>query len=110
VRLQYRPAAIADIQAAADYIENVLKNRNAARRFKEKILQGTSLLKDHPQIGAALSGKYEDLDTAIRFIVISNRLVFYEICDDVIEVVRVLDERTDYMALLFVTETNLSSL
>lgn len=104
MRLQYRPAAIADIQRAADYIENVLKNRSAAQRLKAKILQGTSLLKENPQMGTLLSSKYDGLDTAMRFIVISKQLVFYEIGDDMIEVVRVIDGRTDYLTYLFNSE------
>ena len=101
MKLQYRPAAIDDILREADYIENVLKNRSAAGQLKTNILHGVSLLKDNPEMGRLLSDKYEGLDTAMRSIVISKQLIFYEICDDAIEVVRVLDVRTDYMALLF---------
>lgn len=101
MRLKYRPAAIADIQRAVNYIEKVLKNRSAAQKLKTKILQGASLLKENPKMGTPLSGKYDDLDTSIRFIVISKQLVFYEICDDVIEIIRVLDGRTDYLVHLF---------
>lgn len=101
MNLKYRPAAIADIQQAADYIENVLKNRSAAQRLKARILQGTSLLKENPHMGVPLSSKYDDLDTSIRFIVISKQLVFYEINDEVIEIIRVLDGRTDYLVHLF---------
>lgn len=56
-------------------------------------------------MGVSLSSKYDDLDTSIRFIVISKQLVFYEINGDIIEIIRVLDGRTDYLARLFdVTE------
>ena len=103
MRLKYRPAAIADIQRAADYIEKVLKTRSAAQRLKTKILQGASLLKENPQMGTLLSSKYDGLDTSIRFIVISKQLVFYEISDDVVEIIRVLDGRTDYLVHLFET-------
>lgn len=104
MRLQYRPAAIADIQRAADYIENVLKNRSAAQRLKAKILQETSLLKENPQMGTLLSSKYDGLDTSMRFIVISKQLVFYEIDNDMIEVVRVIDGHMDYLTHLFNSE------
>ena len=103
MRLKYRPAAIADVQRAADYIEKVLKNRSAAQRLKAKILQGVSLLKENPQMGTLLSSKYDGLDTSIRFIVISKQLVFYEISDDVVEIIRGLDGRTDYLVHLFDT-------
>ena len=103
MRLKYRPAASADVQRAADYIEKVLKNRSAAQRLKTKILPGASLLKENPQMGTLLSSKYDGLDTSIRFIVISKQLVFYEISDDVVEIIRVLDGRTDYLVHLFDT-------
>jgi len=105
VRLKYRPAAIADIQCTAEYIEKVLKNRSAAQRLKAQILQGASLLKENPQMGTPLSSKYEGLDTSLRFIVISKQLVFYEICNDVVEIIRVLDGRTDYLSCLFDYQT-----
>lgn len=105
MKLKYRPAAITDIQRAADYIEKVLKNRSAAQKLKTRILQGASLLKENPHMGVSLSSKYDDLDTSIRFIVISKQLVFYEINGDIIEIIRVLDGHTDYLARLFdVTE------
>lgn len=100
MRVKYRPAAISDIQSAADYIEKVLKNRSAAQNLKTKLLQGASLLKENPQMGTPLSSKYDGLDTSIRFIVISKQLVFYEISDDVVEIIRVLDGRTDYLTHL----------
>lgn len=103
MRLKYRPAAIADIQRAADYIEKMLKNRGAAQKLRTKILQGASLLKENPQMGTPLSSKYDVLDTSIRFIVISKQLVFYELSDDVVEIIRVPDGRTDYLVHLFGT-------
>lgn len=101
MRLKYRPAAIVDIRRAVDYIEKVLKKRSVAQKLKTKILQGVSLLKENPKMGASLPGKYDDLDTSIRFIVINKQLIFYGICDDVIEIIRVLDGRADYLAHLF---------
>ena len=52
-------------------------------------------------MGTLLSGKYDGLHTSMRFIVISRQLIFYEISDDIVEVIRILDGRTDYLARLF---------
>ena len=101
MKLKYRPAAIDDLQRAADYIEKVLKNPTAAKSFKTRILHGISLLKENPKMGTLLSGKYDGLHTSMRFIVISRQLVFYGISDDIVEVIRILDGRTDYLARLF---------
>jgi len=101
VRLQYRPAAIADIRKASDYIAGVLKNRSAANRLKGRILAGVSLLKDNPYMGTPLSSKYDGVPENIRFLVISKQMVFYKVTESGIEIIRVLDGRTDYLVHLF---------
>lgn len=104
MRLTFRPAALNDIKRSADYIRNVLKNPGAAQSLKAKILQGTSMLKENPYMGMALSNKFDGLDTDIRFVTINKQLVFYVPHEDFIEIVRVLDGRTDYLTHLFGTE------
>ena len=101
MKLKYRPAAIADIQSACGYIRDKLKNPRAARNLKLRILFGASLLKDTPYMGTPLDSKYEGLETEIRFLVVSKHLIFYEVHDDMIEIIRILDGRTDYLTYLF---------
>lgn len=98
--MKYRPAAVADIRQTSDYIEYVLKNPSAAAYLRTKMLNGIALLKENPEMGTLLSGKYDGLDSAYRFIVISKQIVFYELSNDLIEIVRVLDGRTDYLSKL----------
>ena len=100
MKLKYRPAAIADIQNACGYIRDKLKNPRAAYNLKSRILYGASLLKETPYIGTPLDSKYEGLETEIRFLVVSKHLIFYEVHDDMIEIVRILDGRTDYLTYL----------
>lgn len=101
MKIVYRPAAIDDIKSTAAYIENELKNPQAAERFKEKILYSVSLLKDNPNMGNHLSNKYESIESDYKYIIVNKQLVFYEINDDNIEVIRMLDGRTDYLTHLF---------
>ncbi len=98
--LKYRPAAIYDIQSACAYIRDNLKNPRAADSLKKKILYGASLLKDNPYIGTPLNSKYDGLDTNIRFLIVSKQLIFYEVHEEMIEIIRILDGRTDYLAHL----------
>lgn len=51
-------------------------------------------------MGAPLGSKL-DLETDLRFLVVSKRLIFYRVNEDRIEVTRVLDGRQDYMTHLF---------
>jgi len=100
MKVVYRPAAIEDIQSTAAYIENELNNPQAAERFKERILYSVSLLKDNPNMGIFLSDKYDFIKSDYRYIIVNKQIVFYEIYEDTIEVVRVLDGRTDYLTQL----------
>lgn len=100
MRLLYRPAAIKDIERTADYIEHQLKNPSAAEKLKTTIVKKTTLLKDNPEMGMKLSDKF-DIGSDYRFIIINKQIVFYEIHTQYIEIVRVLDGRTDYLTHLF---------
>lgn len=102
MRIVYRPAAVQDIIKTSDYIKNNLKNPQAAQKLKEQIARGISLLKDNPNLGALLSDKFSlSEDVKYRYIIINKQIVFYEVNDEVIEIVRVLDGRTDYLSKLF---------
>ncbi len=103
MKLEFRPAALSDIKRSADYIQTVLKNPKAARSLKAKILQGASMLKENPYMGMALAGKFDGLDTDVRFVTVSKQLIFYVPHEDYIEIIRVLDGRTDYLSHLFDT-------
>lgn len=100
MRIVYRPAAIDDILSTAAYIEKELKNPAAAQRFKERILYSISLLKDNPNMGSLLSSKYDFINEDYQYIVVNKQLVFYQTDRDVIEIIRVLDGRTDYLSYL----------
>lgn len=99
--IRYRPAAVEDIRRTAEYLTAQLKNPSAAARLKKKLLHSISLLKEHPYLGRRLSEKLDGMQTEARFLVVESQLVFYEVDDAAIEVIRVLDGRTDYLARLF---------
>ena len=101
MRIEYKSAAVQDIAQKKEYIETVLKNKKAAHKLAASILRAVSLLASNLRMGAPLHGKY-DVETNPRFLIVARQLVFYRIVNDgLISVVRVLDGRQDYMALLF---------
>lgn len=57
MKIVYCPAAVSDIQTAADYISNVLKKPAAADTFRGRILTVIALLRDNPfySTGAEIS-------------------------------------------------------
>ena len=80
------------MEATRDYIARRLKNPKAAQKLM------TALLK----AGAALAEKFE-IATDIRYFVVAKQLIFYRVDreNEVIEILRVLDGRTDYLSVLF---------
>ena len=101
MKIQYRPAAIADLAATSEYIQTRLHNPSAAAKLRADILHGISRLADTPKMGTLLRSKYEEIESDVRFLVIRKQMVFYEIHDQSVEVIRILDGRTDYLAQLF---------
>ena len=95
-------AAVKDMEATRDYIAGRLKNPKAAKKLMEALLKAISLLADNPYMGAALAEKFE-IDTDVRYFVVSKQLIFYHVdnVNGVVEILRVLDGRTDYLSVLF---------
>lgn len=100
MRIVCRPAAVEDLRTTADYLEHTLGSPQAARRFLERALRSISLLRENPRMVPLLSDKVE-IDGDMRYLVVSKHLVFYELTADTIEIVRILDGRTDYLSRLF---------
>lgn len=101
MKIEYKRLALNDIRQKQDYIANTLKNKTAAVKLAASILRGVSQLAEHPMMGTPLSSKF-DVDSDLRFLIVSRQLVFYRIQDQTtISVVRVLDGRQDYMSILF---------
>ena len=101
MRIEYKRTALLDLQQTQDYIANMLKNKPAAQKLVSSVLHDISLLVHNPRMGTALSSRF-DVDSDLRFIVVSKQLVFYQIVDDeLISIVRILDGRRDYLSILF---------
>ncbi len=101
MKIVYKKTAIEDIQETERYISKELHNPQAAKKLTHRIVQTVSLLAENPYMGTMLSGKYE-IDTDLRFLVVSKQLIFYRVREEsVVEVTRVMDGRQDYLALLF---------
>jgi len=100
MRIEYKSIALRDIQQKQNYIADVLKNRTAAQKLVISLLHAVSQLADNPTMGVPLNSKF-DIDSDLRFLIVSKQLVFYRIEHDIVSVVRVLDGRQDYMSILF---------
>ena len=99
MRVSYKRAAVKDMEATRDYIAGRLKNPKAAKKLMAALLKAISLLADNPYMGAE---KFE-ITTDVRYFVVSKQLIFYHVDEEsgTIEILRVLDGRTDYLSVLF---------
>ena len=105
MRILWKPAAIEDLKNTLKFIKYNLKKPSAARALRDRIFNSAALLTENPYMGASLKSRFE-LDDVVhyRYIIVSKQMVFYEIINDTIEIIRVLDGRSDYMSVLFLQE------
>lgn len=100
MRIIYKKSAIDDLLNTENYIIDQFHNNQAAKKLKTNIVDTISLLKDNPYLGLKMSGRF-NIDTSLRYLIVSKQIVFYDINEDNIEIIRILDSRQDYLSLLF---------
>lgn len=100
MELVWSPAAMDDLNAAADYIESELGSPLAARRLVDSVIEKAQLFADVPGAGTALR-TLNGVDTGYRYMLSGNWMVFLSCADGRALVVRVLYAKSDYMRTLF---------
>ena len=100
MKIIYKKAAIDDLLNTENYIINQFHNDQAAKKLKNNIVDTISLLKNNPYLGPKMSDRF-DIDTPFRYLIVSKQLVFYNVNEENIEIIRILDSRQDYLSLLF---------
>lgn len=104
MKLVYKHRALVDMQQMKAYIEDVLQNKTAANNFTRRLLKGISILKKNPLLGVSVAEKF-GIESDLRMLVIEKQLVFYEVnTDATIIIIRILDSRQDYLAILLERE------
>ncbi|QKG76686.1 type II toxin-antitoxin system RelE/ParE family toxin (plasmid) [Streptococcus canis] len=71
------------------YPENILK-------FKQNVVDVIRKLADSPKTGANLSARVDE-PTNVKYSVIDDYILFYEIDDDVVKVLRLLPAKSNWM-------------
>ena len=100
MQIIYKRTAIDDLLNIESYIISQFNNKQATQKLKSTIVNAIALLKDNPYLGPKLSDRF-NMDTSLRCLVVSKQLVFYNIKNDNIEIIRILDSRQYYLSLLF---------
>lgn len=99
MQIIYKKTAIDDLLNTENYIISRFNNKQAAQKLKSTLVNTIVLLKGNPYLGPKMSDRF-NVDTPLRYFVISKQLVFYNIKNDNIEIIRILDSRQDYLSLL----------
>jgi plasmid stabilization system protein ParE len=100
MELIWSPAAVDDLNAAADYIESELASPMAARRLVDSVIEKAQLFADVPGAGTVLR-TLSGIDTGYRYMLSGNWMVFLRCVDGRALVVRVLYAKSNYMRTLF---------
>jgi plasmid stabilization system protein ParE len=98
-KIQYSKAALKDLQELQNYIIDNWGKDNAAQIIRI-ITVKVKDLERHPGLGVNL-GKMIDFPTDYRYLFIEKNYVFYHLEGDAVYIVRIANERQDFMRLLF---------
>lgn len=99
LKVEYSPQALEDLEKLREYLllnwdESVTKN------VLKKILYDIRRLVQYPLLGTNL-GKIIDLPTDYRFHLSKKNYIFYRLEVDRVKIVRILNEKQDYIQQLF---------
>ncbi len=101
MKIVYTPAAKNDLADIKRYISSELNNPSAAMNVTAKVIKEIHNLSDFPKLGISIQEK-TDCKTDARCLICGNYGVIYT-ANHKIEVLRIIDMRTDYMSLIFNT-------
>jgi len=96
MKICYSPTATDEMAAIHDYLCDNFGLKLANEKIA-KILEDIERLGEHPFMGRSVDGNDQNLR---RFYSAPN-MIIYDICDDSLEILHVVDSRTDYIRKLF---------
>jgi len=99
-RLQYAPAARQDLRQIKAYIISEFSDSNLADTIIRKITKSIRQLEVFPLKGHPLTNMI-DVPTDYLYFVTEKNYVFYRTEAHMVKVVRILNERQDFMHILF---------
>ncbi|WP_088187807.1 type II toxin-antitoxin system RelE/ParE family toxin [Desulfosporosinus sp. FKA] len=103
-KVEFSPKALEDLQKIKTYIIESF-GVDTAQKALAKIIGSVRRLEEYPALGVDL-GKMIDFPTEYMYIFIERNYVFYRIEDNRVLIVRILNERQDFMQILFGIHTS----
>ncbi len=99
MKIEYSPASIHDLQQTKAYITGAF-HADLATSVISKIMDRIDGLGDFPDMGISVSQRF-GIDCDYFYLVANRNYVFYRQEGDCIKIIRILNERQDFMYILF---------
>ena len=100
MKVKYSPRALEDLQKIRASIVEKFDSEKLAEKTLRKIMASIEVLEVFPYKGVELKSII-DVDTDYRYIFGQKNYVFYRIADEKVLIIRVLNEKQDYMRILW---------
>ncbi|MCD8321670.1 MAG: type II toxin-antitoxin system RelE/ParE family toxin [Oscillospiraceae bacterium] len=97
--LHYTGEARRDMDEIWNYITRELRNRLAAERVTNSIMDAVDRLEDFAESGTPLSS-IADVDEDYRFLISGNYMIFSRVADSDVYIDRILYSHRDYLHIL----------
>ncbi|GFZ30140.1 hypothetical protein CSC2_06660 [Clostridium zeae] len=98
-KLAYSPKSLEDLQSVKDIISERHGQDTATLTIK-KMINTIRRLEQFPYSGRELS-RISEVQTSYLYLFTEKNYVFYRIDGDTVRIVRILNERQDFMQILF---------
>lgn len=98
-KVMYAPKALEDLQGIKTYI-SVYFGRDKAKDCVQELTKTVRQLERFPEEGQRLE-ELLDYPTVFYFLFVKPNYIFYRIEEDVVRIVRILNERQDFLQILF---------
>ncbi len=98
-KVMYAPKALGDLQGIKTYI-SVNFGRDKAKDCVQELTKTVRQLERFPEEGQRLE-ELLDYPTVFYYLFVKPNYIFYRIEEDVVRIVRILNERQDFLQILF---------
>ncbi len=99
LKIEYSPQALEDLKKLSEYLTSNW-DELVSNSILKKIIGDVRTLERFPLLGADL-GKFINLPTDYRFLYSEKNYIFYHLEFDRVRIVRILNEKQDYVQHLF---------
>ena len=98
--LNISSAAENDIREIIDYFDNTLKNPGAANSFLSALKEQAAIISDNPFVAAEIT-EPTIKRLHLRKIMVRKYMMFYEIANNDVNIIRILHGRRQWESILF---------